>query len=205
MRFENLFKESNLFFILIRLSVMITDVFYFWAVFSLMRTISAINRAQAKKQENSNTLSINVLIFAVSLFDTGLLAIDNANCQYNSFLFGITLFSINFMLQKRYLLGAFIYCVVVLTKHITLYYGFGYFAFLLLNYCFTFSKSGFQINLLNTVKLGSIVLSTFVAVLYPFKLQFERMLFLLGGGNNNPLGYPVPNFQFLYSLSELVF
>ena len=188
MRFENLFKESNLFFILIRLSVMITDVFYFWAVLSLMRTISAINRAQAKKQENSNTLSINVLIFAVSLFDTGLLAIDNANCQYNSFLFGITLFSINFMLQKRYLLGAFIYCVVVLTKHITLYYGFGYFAFLLLNYCVTFSKSGFQINLLNTVKLGSIVLSTFVAVLYPFKLQFERMLFLLGGGNNNPLG-----------------
>ena len=205
MRFENLFKESNLFFILIRLSVMITDVFYFWAVLSLMRTISAINRAQAKKQENSNTLSINVLIFAVSLFDTGLLAIDNANCQYNSFLFGITLFSINFMLQKRYLLGAFIYCVVVLTKHITLYYGFGYFAFLLLNYCFTFSKSGFQINLLNTVKLGSIVLSTFVAVLYPFRLQFGRMLFLLGGGNNNPLGYPVPNFQFLYSLSELVF
>lgn len=110
-----------------------------------------------------------MFVFSLSVFDTGLLAIDNANCQYNSFLFGITLFSINFMLQKRYLLSAFVYCIVILTKHITLYYGFGYFAFLLLHYCVTISKSAsISINLSNSVKLATIVLFTFAVVLLPF-------------------------------------
>lgn len=218
MELGSLFKGSGLLFLLIRITVILSDILYFWAVLYLMRTVTRILHDKAKKNDSPtptyteapSPLTVNMSIFVVCLFDPSLLATDNTFVQYNSVTLGFSLLSLNFLLQRRYLLASFLYCVALLTKQIIVYHGFGYFAFLLLHYCLTVSERfegsrSFSVNWGNSLKLASIVIGSFACVMLPFRSQFGDIVYSMTGGNNAKLGYPMPNLQFFYSLTELIF
>ena len=83
------------------------------------------------------------------------------------------------MLQKRYLLSSFLYCVALQTKHTMLYYGFvRYFTFLLLNYCLIVSERGFSVKWSNSLKLVSIVIGSLFLCFPPFQVSASQYLLL---------------------------
>ena len=73
-------------------------------------------------------------MFGFCLFDCALLTTDNFNFQYNSMILATVAWSIMFILQKKYLLAALLYCVATLTKQISIYYSAAYVGYLLVHY-----------------------------------------------------------------------
>ena len=57
-------------------------------------------------------------------------------------------------------------------------------------------KFKIKLQLYNTAKLGTIVVSTFVIVFFPFRDNLKDAFFLLSGGINAEFVYPSPNLQF---------
>lgn len=115
-----------------RLTVMVTDFFYFFAV--LMLFYFAKNFRFASSKANEDKAIFNVKTFGVCLFDAALLSIDNSSFQYNSLNFSLIILSTILLLQKRALLAALLYCIVILTKQISIYYSAAYFSYLLFHY-----------------------------------------------------------------------
>lgn len=62
-----------------------------------------------------------------------------------------------------------------------------------------------RLRIKRTLALSLVVGVTPLIVLFPIRSQFADFFYLLSGGRNKQLGYPVPNFQFLWSLSEIFF
>lgn len=199
MHFNKLFKESSYFLILLRFSVIITDFVFFFSVLYLFRTF----QRGVSKDKQAHPIKYNVLTFCVCFLDVGLLAIDNGSTQYNSLIFSLVILSALFMYKKRMLISAVLYCLSILTKHITFYYSFGYVALLLLTYCLTIHKDRIQINFMNSAKLAGVVFSTIGVVLFPYRYKLKEMSYLLFGGVNMAQ-IAVPNFQFLLTFIEVI-
>ena len=102
------------------------------------------------------------------------------------------------MLEQRYLMSAFWFCVAVNVKQITVYYSLAYFFFLLMAYCFTPS-----FNLKNFLKLGSLVITNIAVVYLPFYKSFDRVYYYLTGGEYHRLLNPISNINSLVSFSEI--
>ena len=111
----------------------------------------------------------------------------------------IIILSVNYMLERRYLLSAFWFCVAVNVKQITVYYSLAYFFFLLMVYCFTPS-----FNLKNFLKLGSIVIATLALVYLPFYKSIDRVYYFLTGGEVKRQTDPISNLNSLVSFIEIL-
>jgi alpha-1,3-glucosyltransferase len=60
-----------------------------------------------------------------------LLIIDHGHFQYNAVMLGLTLWSIHFILEHRFVWASIFYCLAIGYKHMALYYSLAYFFFLL--------------------------------------------------------------------------
>ena len=72
--------------------------------------------------------------FSLCLFDGAMIVVDNINFQYNSLMFALIIWSTIFMLKKRFLLSALLYCAAVLTKQMAIFYSGVYVGYLLVHY-----------------------------------------------------------------------
>ena len=91
--------------------------------------------------------------------------------QYNGFLLGIFLLSINALLRHEPLWGAFWFAVLLQFKHIFLYVAPVYFVYLLFHHCMRRDEPGGPIRGLHLgrlAQLAAVVLSVFGAALGPF-------------------------------------
>ena len=51
----------------------------------------------------------------------------------------------------------------------------------------------FRVKIVNTLKLGSIVIISFTVIYFPFRNNYNDMIYLLSGGKNLEFMYPSPN------------
>ncbi|KAK1168199.1 putative dolichyl pyrophosphate Glc1Man9GlcNAc2 alpha-1,3-glucosyltransferase [Acipenser oxyrinchus oxyrinchus] len=184
-----------------RLSVILTDIVFIYAVRECCRCVNG-------RKESKELLKEPAFILAVLLlWNFGLLIIDHIHFQYNGFLFGFLLLSVARLLQNRHLEGALAFAVLLNLKHIYLYVAPAYGIYLLRSYCFTKSApdgsvkwSSFSFTRL--VALGTIVCSVFAVSFGPFIAmgqlpQVLSRLFPFKRGLCH--AYWAPNFWALYN------
>ena len=179
--------------ILLRLSVIITDLVFFLSALFLFNTFYP-DRKPSRFGPGGTLLT-----FCIIFMDVGLMAIDNGSTQYNSIIFSLVILSVVCLYKQRILLSALLYSLSILTKHITFFYSFGYVSFLLLTYCLTLNPKAIRLNFLNSTKLAAVVLSSIVVVMFPYRHKLKEMSYLIMGGVNEPQ-IAVPNLKFLLSL-----
>lgn len=134
-----------------------TDFFYFFTLLALFRFVQS--------QSKSDRDQYNVKMFGLVLFDGSLLAIDNQSFQYNSFIFALIIWSIVFILQKRELLGAFLYSITVLIKQLSIYPSAAYVGYLLIHFIGVGKAK--QVNWLHFIKLALIVIGLIIFAFIP--------------------------------------
>jgi alpha-1,3-glucosyltransferase len=132
------------------------------------------------------------LIFA----NPGILIVDHIHFQYNSFLYGIQLYSIAFFIKGRYLLGGLFFAIVLNFKHIFLYQAPAYFVFLLFAYCNSLG---------NFLKIGGVVMAVFGLSFGPFISHLPQILSRLFPFKRGLChAYWAPNVWALYSFADRV-
>ncbi|KAG0188112.1 hypothetical protein DFQ28_005366 [Apophysomyces sp. BC1034] len=102
------------------------------------------------------------------LMQPALLMIDHGHFQYNSVMLGLSLWAINGLLTKHYILGSIFFCASLAFKQMALYYAPAVFAFLL-GKCF---KHGFTLFL----ELGVTVIVTFGIAFAPWITSLDDLL-----------------------------
>ncbi|XP_030637661.1 dolichyl pyrophosphate Glc1Man9GlcNAc2 alpha-1,3-glucosyltransferase isoform X1 [Chanos chanos] len=149
-----------------RLSVIVTDVVFIYAVKECCRGVWDEKRKDLLEQPS-------FILATLLLWNFGLLIVDHIHFQYNGLLFGILLLSIARHFQGRHLEGAFLFSILLNLKHIYLYITPAYGIFLLRCFCFTCSNADRSVqwrsfSVLRFTVLGLIVLSTFALSFGPF-------------------------------------
>ncbi len=109
-------KDHKLF---MRTSVVFSDIIYITSIIYFYKYI----KQSLFKRETLHILAL--------LSPPALLIIDHGHFQYNSVMLGLTQWAINFIVQKRYLLGSFCFCMALGFKHMSLYYALAFFVYLL--------------------------------------------------------------------------
>uniref|UniRef100_H3CLG0 Alpha-1,3-glucosyltransferase n=1 Tax=Tetraodon nigroviridis TaxID=99883 RepID=H3CLG0_TETNG len=163
---ENLNYASPSTVLFQRLSVIFSDMFFFFAVKECCRSV------QEHKSSRDLMSHPSFILAVLLLWNFGLLIVDHIHFQYNGFLFGFLLLSVAKHLQSKHLQGALFFAILNL-KHIYLYVA-PYGIYLLRSYCFTqtnradasISWRGF--SPLRLLTLGSIVTSVCVLSFGPF-------------------------------------
>ncbi|XP_070507319.1 probable dolichyl pyrophosphate Glc1Man9GlcNAc2 alpha-1,3-glucosyltransferase [Chironomus tepperi] len=169
-----------------RLSVIFTDIIYFLGVWQCTKNVKGNRR---------------IYHYVLLLGNIGLIYVDHIHFQYNGILFGILLLSCGKMIQKKYLQSAFYYALLLNMKHIFIYIAPVYVLYLLRHYCFS-SKKAFIIN---SLKLGSIVLTVTAISFGPFIDHFPQLLtrlFPFKRGLTH--AYWAPNFWAIYNMLDKV-
>ncbi|XP_073680567.1 dolichyl pyrophosphate Glc1Man9GlcNAc2 alpha-1,3-glucosyltransferase isoform X2 [Garra rufa] len=118
-----------------RLSVIVTDVVFFYAV---KECCKCLREDKGKDLLGKPSFILTVLL----LWNFGLLIIDHIHFQYNGFLFGVLLLSIARHFQNRHFEGALLFSLLLNLKHIYLYIAPAYGIYLLRCFCFTQSNAG---------------------------------------------------------------
>ncbi|KAK3747080.1 hypothetical protein RRG08_046467 [Elysia crispata] len=163
---SNLNYASNATVIFQRVSVILTDFVFYYAINEFQKLQLFEANTKYGKSYNAITYLIPILL----IFNIGLFIVDHIHFQYNGILFGVMLLSIVRILQDKSLEGAFWFSVLLNMKHIYIYIAPPYFVYLLRTYCFqrdrpvsfsTFSKTNF-------VNLASVVLVVFGLSFGPF-------------------------------------
>ncbi|GAB6020297.1 glycosyl transferase [Chamberlinius hualienensis] len=205
---DNLYYCNKLTVFFMRGSVIVTDLVYCAAVYQ-MCTMLKDDKRKLKTEDvwfNSRFILCMLLITNV-----GLMIVDHIHFQYNGFLFGILLFSINSVMREQHLMGAFLFAVLLNFKHIFLYMAPAYFVYLFRNYCFRSKLDGsadlmsFSIKQLS--KLGGVVAAVFAVSFLPFIVnghfyQIISRLFPTKRGLTH--AYWAPNFWALYNFADKV-
>lgn len=112
-------------------------------------------------------------------------------------IFALIIWSTIFILQKRYLLAALLYCVAVLAKQISIYYSAGYVGYLLVHYVIHERK----FDWLRLMKLVLIVIGSIIFAFLPFNIPTDKLSYQLTGGGNQAVGYsPLPTMQMIYAI-----
>lgn len=154
------------------------------------------------------------LVSSSILLNPGFFILDHVHFQYNGFLFGFFISSVIAVKQDKYLKSAFLFTISLCFKHIYLYLAPCYFVYLLRAYCLNFDNFEFKsyLSLIqtiqwgNTMKLVSVVVSTFVIAFSPFIFigytlqdyqQILSRLFPFSRGLTH--AYWAPNFWAIYS------
>ncbi|XP_065142990.1 dolichyl pyrophosphate Glc1Man9GlcNAc2 alpha-1,3-glucosyltransferase isoform X2 [Paramisgurnus dabryanus] len=118
-----------------RLSVIVADVVFFYAVKECCKCL----REDKGKDLHAKP---SFILAALLLWNFGLLIVDHIHFQYNGFLFGVLLLSITRHFQKRHLEGALLFSILLNLKHIYLYVAPAYGIYLLRCFCFTQNNAG---------------------------------------------------------------
>ncbi|CDQ89645.1 unnamed protein product [Oncorhynchus mykiss] len=164
---QNLLYTSPATILFQRLSVIVTDIVFIYAVKECCRSV--------REEKGSKDLLGHpfFILAALLLWNFGLLIVDHIHFQYNGFLFGILLLSVARHLQGRHLEGALLFTVLLNLKHIYLYIAPAYGIFLLRSYCFTEDNTDGSVRWssfspVRLVALGSIVISVGALSFGPF-------------------------------------
>ncbi|KAL6046572.1 glycosyl transferase, partial [Balamuthia mandrillaris] len=128
-----------------RLTVICTDLLFFYGLFRVCHTLYpsttvSAGHSQSQKRETEERNKLNakkrLIVMALTLFNPGLIIVDHIHFQYNGFLTGFLLLSINAILKGQVLWGAAYFAMLLNLKHIYMYMAPVYFVYLLRNYCF---------------------------------------------------------------------
>ncbi|TPX33389.1 hypothetical protein SmJEL517_g03746 [Synchytrium microbalum] len=186
LKLENLNYASPATVIFQRLTVMMTESILFLAAWRFA------------KHSNRHVLIQLALIF----LNPGLMIVDNIHFQYNGFLYGLLVFSIDSILEGNVLIGAAAFTIMLNMKHIFLYIAPAYFVYLLRQYCFT-QQGSFSIQ--RFISLGMVVLSVFMVSFGPFYDQLPQILSRLFPFKRGLChAYWAPNFWALYAFADRV-
>lgn len=179
-----------------RLSVIVTDLFYFYACHEWCEIVPKL---RAANRFNDKWFSPKILLAMMFLWNPGLMIVDHIHFQYNGILSGLMLLSLARMIEKRELQSAFWFAVLLNMKHIYLYVAPAYFIYLLRNFCFdrhlNFKTSNF-IKL--TVVVGGVTAFSFGPFILMGQLsQVISRLFPFKRGLSH--AYWAPNFWAIYN------
>lgn len=188
-----------------RLTVIISDIFYFYGVFQWCQIITKLKTRFPKQFLYDQWFHPRVMLAMLFLWNPGLLIVDHIHFQYNGLLSGLMLLSMARMVQKRELESSLWFTILLNMKHIYIYISPAYFVYLLRNYCF---DRHFNFKLKNFLKLTSIVLFVFTISFGPFIVlgqlsQLISRLFPFKRGLSH--AYWAPNFWALYNGIDKVF
>ncbi|XP_045204959.2 probable dolichyl pyrophosphate Glc1Man9GlcNAc2 alpha-1,3-glucosyltransferase [Mercenaria mercenaria] len=207
LKVENIDYRSEATVVFQRLSVIVTDLMYIYALKELYNYFSS---SRKKSADTEDILQSPPLIqAAVLLTNFGLIVIDHIHFQYNGFLYGILLLSIVRILQGRNMSAAFWFAVLLNFKHIFLYIAPAYFIYLLRCYVFTSNEDGSlkwrSFSPLRLIGLGIIVVGVFTVSFGPFIIlgqvpQVLSRLFPFKRGLCH--AYWAPNFWAIYNIAD---
>ncbi|XP_042566802.1 probable dolichyl pyrophosphate Glc1Man9GlcNAc2 alpha-1,3-glucosyltransferase [Cyprinus carpio] len=189
-----------------RLSVIVADVVFFYAV---KECCKCLREDKGKYLLGKPSFILTVLL----LWNFGLIIVDHIHFQYNGFLFGVLLLSIARHFQNRHFEGALLFSILLNLKHIYLYIAPAYGIYLLRCFCFTQSNADGSLqwrsfSVVRLVTLGTIVLSTFSVSFGPFIAlgqlpQVLSRLFPFKRGLCH--AYWAPNIWALYNIADKAF
>lgn len=128
-------------------------------------SLSCIQAFGDKSSETSKSLLAGIILGNIGLF-----FVDHIHFQYNGIMFGILLLSIAQMHKGNFLVSGFLFAVLLHMKHIFMYIAPAYIVYMLKNYLL--QK---PINLLNTVKLGAVVIGVTAISIGPFVQQLPEV------------------------------
>ncbi|KAG8196098.1 hypothetical protein JTE90_007836 [Oedothorax gibbosus] len=166
LRISNLNYGSLQTVFFMRLSVIVSDIVYFYGVNRIYNLVKS-----KKGKTNDPWVSAEVILAMLLLWNPGLLLVDHIHFQYNGFLSGILFISFADMYQEKYVRAAFWFSILINLKHIYLYLAPAYFLFLLKHYCFKYAgknASFGDFSLPNFLKLASVGISTVFLSFGPF-------------------------------------
>ena len=169
-----------------RLTVILSESLYFYGCLKLLKQL---------KIESYHMLIVVFLL-------PGLLFVDHLHFQYNGFLFGILLLSIQQLFDNQFIFGGIMFATVLNFKHIFMYLAPAFFVYILSAYCHT--KDG-NFSVLNLIKIGLAVVSVFLVSFGPFYEHIPQIfsrLFPFKRGLCH--AYWAPNFWALYSMFDRV-
>ena len=169
LKLSSMHRESNGFRVAMGVMNVVVHSSYWFALLKLFRTL----QARMKKR-------VTVNLFSFCFISSNLLFVDGARNQANQLILALTVVSMAYILEQRYLMSAFWYCLALNSKQLTLYYSLAYFLYLLIVYGLTPS-----FNFKNLVKLGSLVIVFHTLLYLPFVSSFHSMLLLLSGSQQN--------------------
>ncbi|KAL3115164.1 hypothetical protein niasHT_016257 [Heterodera trifolii] len=193
------FSQNTLIFQ--RITVIIADLCYFFSCVLLADNFVSSPWLPAKLFRHRLKLALCVFLAT----NPALILLDNVHFQYNAFLFGIFLFSLNAMFTNQLLMGAFLFAVLLNFKHIFLYYSPAFVAFYLFRFLFPMGRQFLRrfFSLASVVGVVSIAsfgpfflidgfsaLRHIVARLFPFKRGLTHACW-------------APNFWALYNFADL--
>ncbi|CAH8852983.1 unnamed protein product [Trichobilharzia szidati] len=179
------------------MSVLITELLLFAAVFRMYRSLKASGCLFLKQS--------HFPLWLLFAFNFGLFIVDHIHFQYNGFMFGILLLSMAYMIEENYLVASLLFTILLNFKHIFMYTAPAYFVHILMNYCLGRREFSSMIN--RFIKVGSIVLivmaSSFGYFIYTDQMkQVLSRLFPFTRGLCH--AYWAPNFWSLYNFMDKV-
>lgn len=205
-----------------KVTVIISDFVYYYAVYRLCRAIESRLVGHAKKTDTSkladsqgqvlvdsicrpNTTSSVALLL---LFQPILFLVDHIHFQYNGLLSGVLLLSICHVIRRNYLRAAFWFTILLNMKHIYLYCAPAYGMYFLTSYCFAKPTDGrprLSSALYRVSKLGLPVVLVTIFVFAPFAdpevlKQIYQRLFPFKRGLTH--AYWAPNVWTLYNIAD---
>ncbi|KAL3102560.1 hypothetical protein niasHS_000888 [Heterodera schachtii] len=193
------FSQNTLIFQ--RITVIIADLCYLFSCVLLADNFVSSPWLPAKLFRHRLKLALCVVLAT----NPALILLDNVHFQYNAFLFGIFLFSLNAMFTNQLLKGAFLFAVLLNFKHIFLYYSPAFVAFYLFRFLFPMGRQFLRrfFSLASVVGVVSIAsfgpfflidgfsaLRHILARLFPFKRGLTHACW-------------APNFWALYNFADL--
>ncbi|KAM9976392.1 hypothetical protein ACTFIR_010233 [Dictyostelium discoideum] len=162
--------DSNKLFM--RMTVIVSDLFIWLpSVWFFVKTFY--------KQRN---ISQQISAFLFISLQPGLLLIDHGHFQYNGVSLGLALFAITFIIRDQQLLASFFFVLSLNYKQMSLYYSPAFFFYLLLsNFEFTLKFSKIFSSIFKILKIGIVVIFTFILCWIPFLSieQASQVLFRL--------------------------
>lgn len=193
-----------------RLTVIVTDLVYYYATYVWMNILLSrkkeLFKTNSPKNEHFWTSSPVFIQIVLFLFNIGHLVVDSIHFQYNGLLNGLLLLSMARIVNSQYYWGAFWFAVLLNLKHIYLYCAPAYFFYLFVNVCLR-RDAKLSLNITALFKLSSIVLSVFAISYGPFlytgqiSIVFSRLFPFQRGLSH---AYWAPNLWALYNTADLV-
>ncbi|PVV04615.1 hypothetical protein BB560_000883 [Smittium megazygosporum] len=189
-KLENLNYDTQSCVYVHRSTVILSELILFWAL---------IRFANIHK----NSIS-SIIISALVFLSPGFLIVDHVHFQYNGFLFGILIWSINFALENKDFASAALFAILLNFKHIFVYIAPAYFVYFLSR---SLKKPTYLQSLSYLIKIGFCVISITLISFGPFiymnqMKQVLSRLFPFKRGLTH--AYWAPNFWALYTVADRV-